>query len=74
MPSVDELTLSVKVVNRVDHLVFLIPAAISTPGVQWSAESHLPSDDSWLCHYLPYDLGQVTYFLRILVSSFVKQR
>lgn len=41
-------------------------------GVQWRAESHLPSDDSWLYHYLHLDLGQVTYFLGILVSSFVK--
>lgn len=72
MPSVDELTLHVKVVNRVDHLMFLIPAATSMAGVPWRAESHLSSDDSWLYHYLHLDLGQVTYFLGILVSSFVK--
>lgn len=73
MPSVDELTLSVKVVNGAVHLLFLVPAAISVAGVQWSAWSHLPSDDPWLCHCLRYDLGQVTSLLRILVSSFVNK-
>lgn len=33
MPSVDELTLRVKVVNGAVHLLFLVPAAISVAGV-----------------------------------------